>query len=58
MAEIAMTTLERVGVKRKSLEGYRCIVGDELIDEIRLVAAQLKETYFGSCDHGRNILSI
>ena len=44
MAEIAMTTLEKIGVKRKSLEDYRRIVGDELIDEISLIAAQLKGT--------------
>jgi hypothetical protein len=30
MAETNITALEQVGVKRKSLEDYRCIVGDGL----------------------------
>ena len=42
MDETSITALERVGVKRKSLEDYRRIVGDGLIDEIRLLAARLK----------------
>jgi len=44
MAETNITTLELIGVKRKSLEDYRRIVGDALIDEIRLLATQLKGT--------------
>jgi hypothetical protein len=39
MDETNITTLERVGVNRKSLENYRPIVGEGLIDEIRLLAA-------------------
>ena len=42
MAENRTTTLKLVRVKRKSLEDYRRIVGDGLIDEIRLLAARLK----------------
>src|SRR3970040_2376546 len=42
MAETSTTTLELVRTKRKSLEDYRRIVGDEPIDEIRLLARQLK----------------
>ena len=42
MDETSITTLELIGVKRKSLEDYRRIVGDELVDEIRRLAAQLK----------------
>lgn len=42
MAEICINTLEQIRVKRKSVEDYRRIVGDETIDEIRLLAAQLK----------------
>ncbi len=41
-AETRTATLELVGVKHKSLEDYRRIVGDELIDEIRLLATRLK----------------
>ena len=42
MAETCVNVLELVGVKRKSLEDYRRIVGDGLIDEIRRLAAHLK----------------
>lgn len=42
MAEAGITTLELVGVKRKSLENYRRIVSDELIEQIRAVAQTLK----------------
>ena len=44
IAETSITTVEQVGVKRKSLEDYRCIVGDGLIDEIHLLAKRLKGT--------------
>lgn len=44
MTDINTSTLERVGVKRKSLEDYRRIVGDEIIEEIRLLAGRLKGT--------------
>ncbi len=42
MAEVGITTLELVGVKRKALEDYRRIVGADLIDEIHHLAAQIK----------------
>ena len=42
MAKTAVTTLEKVGVNNKSLEAYRTIVGDEVIDEIKLVSPKEK----------------
>jgi trehalose synthase len=41
LAEAGITTLELVGVKRKSLEDYRRIVGDELIEQIHSVAQSI-----------------
>lgn len=43
MSETGITTLELVGVKRKSLNDYRRIVSGELIEEIRAVARTLKD---------------
>ncbi len=42
MTEVAITTLEMIGTKHKSLADYRRIVGDELINEINLIAERLK----------------
>ncbi len=42
MSEAGITTLELVGVKRKALEDYRRIIGDDLIEEIHDLAAQIK----------------
>jgi trehalose synthase len=42
MTKTAVTTLEKVGVKRKSLEDYRVIVGDDVIDQINLLAGNLR----------------
>lgn len=42
MAETGITTLELVGVRRKSLEDYRRIVGDAPIEEARSLAQGLK----------------
>ncbi len=43
--ETGTTTLELVGVERRSLEDYRRIVGDGLVDAIRLPSAHLKGTW-------------
>jgi hypothetical protein len=42
MIKTAVTTLEKVGVNDKSLEAYQTIVGDEVIDEIKLVSRNLR----------------
>lgn len=41
-AEAGITTLEIVGVKRKSLEDYRRIIGDDQIEQIHAAAKALK----------------
>ncbi len=43
MVKTAVTTLEKVGVDSKSLEAYRTIVGDEVVDEIKLVSRNLRD---------------
>jgi trehalose synthase len=40
--EEAMSTLERVILKRKALRDYRSIIGDKAIEEIQAVAEELK----------------
>ncbi len=42
MVKTAGTTLEKVGVNNKSLDAYRVIVGDDVIDEIKLVSRNLR----------------
>jgi trehalose synthase len=42
MTKNTVTTLEKVGVKRKSLDDYRAIVGDNVVDEINLLARNLR----------------
>jgi trehalose synthase len=42
VAEVGITTLELVGVKRKALEDYRRIIGADLYEEIHDLAAQIK----------------
>ncbi len=42
MSQTSITALELVGVRRKFPEDYRHIIGDGLVDKIRLLVAQLK----------------
>jgi hypothetical protein len=42
VSQTNITALELVRVKRKFLEDYRHIIGDGLVDKIRLLVAQLR----------------